>query len=285
MVVTEALQQVWDVTLRGLEQLVVPDWGVIVRLLPVLVGLLVVVVGGLVARRWVAVLAAERRRATPHRAGGTTGGRRARRWFWPWFIPIGLLVALAGLVFRPVDPSTGIAAPANLPVLVLGVAMTLLFVAASVAEWEQAESGGPSGARVGSTMTAGSTATAGSTVAIDHPRPFADGTGRRRAAVPGALRLLPVGVIVALGGLVLAPRDPRTGTTDPANLPLLVAGVVVGLASVAAAVAEWERTESEPSSWNALGSGARPPVPAAPEADPTIGRADTPDQFRPTLLP
>ena len=270
---TEALQQVWDATLRGLEQLVVPDWGAIVRTLPVLVGLLVVIAGGLLARRWATALAADARRRARPRAGGTTGAGRARGWFWPWFIPVGVLLTLAGLVFRPVDPSTGIAAPANLPVLTLGVAMTLLFVAASVAEWEQAETDAPSGAR------------AGSTVAGAHHHPIAGGRVSRRGAVPGALRLVPVGVIVALGGLVLTPRDPRTGAPDPANLPVLVAGVIVVLASVAAAVAEWERTESGPPAADALGSGARPPVPAAPEADQTSGPVDTHDRLRPSILP
>jgi len=271
--VTEALQQVWDATLRGLEQLVAPDWGAIVRALPVLVALLVVIAGGLLARRWVTALAADGRRATGHRAGATTGGDRARRWFWPWFIPVGLLVALAGLVFRPVDPSSGIAAPANLPVLILGVAMTLLFVAASVAEWEQAEANPSSGARAGSAVTG----------ARHHPT--ARGRASRRGAVPGALRLVPIGLIVVLGGLVLTPRDPRTGAPDPANLPVLVAGVIVVLASVAAAVAEWERTGSGPPAADALGSGARPPVPAAPEADQASGQVDTRDRFRPSILP
>jgi len=276
--VTEALQRVWDATLRGLEQLVAPDWGAIVRTLPVLVGLLVVIVGGLLARRWVTALAADGRRADRRRAGGTTGGGRARRWFWPWFIPVGLLMALVGLVFRPVDPSTGIAAPANLPVLILGVAMALLFVAASVAEWEQAETDALSGARAGS-------AVAGSAVAGARHHPTARGRASRRGGVPGALRLVPIGVIVVLGGLVLTPRDPRSGAPDPANLPVLVAGVIVVLASVAAAVVEWERTESEPPAADALGFEARPPIPTAPGADRASGQADTRDRFRPSILP
>lgn len=268
-----ALQQVWDATLRGLEQLIAPDWGAIVRTLPLLVGLLVVMVGGLLARSWVTALAADRRRAARHRAGGTTGGGRAHRWLWPWFIPVGVLVALAGLVFRPVNPSSGTADPADLPVLILGVAMTLLFVAAAVTEWELADTDAQPGAR------------AGSAVARVHHRPIVGGRAGGRGTVPGALRLVPVGVIVALGGLVMTPRDPRTGATDPANLPVLVAGVVVVLASVAAAVAEWERTESEPSARDALGSGARPPVSAAPEANQTIGQVDARDRFRPMILP
>ncbi|MFZ5853095.1 MAG: hypothetical protein ACOYXS_01140 [Chloroflexota bacterium] len=269
---TEALQQVWDATLRGLEQLVVPDWGAIVRTLPVLVGLLVVIAGGLLARRWATALAADARRRARPRAGGTTGAGRARGWFWPWFIPVGVLLTLAGLVFRPVDPATGNPAPANLPVLILGVAMTLLFVAASVAEWEQAETDTDPGARTGSAAGV-----------RHHPTPGERAS--RRGGVPGALRLVPIGVIVVLGGLVLTPRDPRTGAPDPANLPVLVAGVIVVLAAVAAAVAEWEHTESESPAAGALGSGARPPVPAGPGADQARGQVDSRDRFRPSILP
>ncbi|MGZ3587837.1 MAG: cupredoxin domain-containing protein [Candidatus Limnocylindrales bacterium] len=140
----DRLQAAWNSLLDLIGQLVSPDWGWVISLLPMLLVLLVLL--GLVYLRWVRVANSvwnasrlPRRRAAPPPPSGLHLPGPS---LWPFLLPLGGALMLGGLIFKPgrsapptLDPTTGapiVGAPAgpaelvNLPFLIAGLVIALI---------------------------------------------------------------------------------------------------------------------------------------------------------------
>jgi plastocyanin len=140
----ERIQAVWNALLDLIGRLIAPDWGWLVSILPLLIGLLVGV--GFVYMLWLrtanAVWNVSRvprpRRSPPPPAGLHLPGPS----LWPFLLPLGAAIMIGGLIFKPgrtappsVEPGTGapiVAAPAspldlvNVPLLVIGFVIVMV---------------------------------------------------------------------------------------------------------------------------------------------------------------
>ncbi len=210
----------WSPLRELVASLVAPDWGALIRLLPVGLMLIVLVWLAFLGRSWLRLWSDERaRRGSPSRHHG--GSRR-----WPSLpavvrplalIPIGTLVAAAGLLAAPAD------AVAHFPLLLAGLAISLGAVGAAMVEWERSDS-----------------AAEGQTVRPSRPA-FVVRVRLRSLPTPvRRLGLLPLGALVAGAGLVILPAGDGASV---ANLPLLLTGLVVTLATMAVSVRDWEQLD------------------------------------------
>ena len=140
----QRIEDAWNALLDLIGQLIAPDWGWLVSLLPLLLGLLTAAV--LVYLLWLrtanAVWNVSRlprpRRAPPTPAGLHLPGPS----LWPFLLPLGAAMMIGSLIFKPgrtapptIDPNTGatiIAPPAsptelvNLPLLVIGFVVVMI---------------------------------------------------------------------------------------------------------------------------------------------------------------
>lgn len=220
--VPEVTRDPWSALLDWMAQLLIPDWGALVGLLPVGIMLIVLVWLAFIGRTWLHVWSDERARLGPH--SRHHGG--SHQWLSPpaavrplGLIPIGTLVAAAGLLTAPEG------AVAHVPLLLVGLAISLGAVGAAMVEWERSDS-----------------AAEGQTV---RPfRPALDVRARLRSLPPPVRRLglVPLGALVAGAGLVILPAGDGASV---ANLPLLLIGLVVTLATMAASVRDWERLDPQ----------------------------------------
>lgn len=121
----------WTFFLDLAARVVMPDWGGLVQLLPLpLLALAVLWVLHLVAR-WSALA-----------PGGGSGVAGRRIGLWPWLIPVGVLITVAGLLVpSSPDEQTGDPSLVNLPILLVGLAFSLFAVAATIRQWERTEAG------------------------------------------------------------------------------------------------------------------------------------------------
>ncbi len=218
----------WTTVLDILSSFVMPDWASVVSgLLPIGLALLVVLGAALLARAWFrawredpARLARRRRRSI--RAASRPPSPAAAIGRWLLLLPLGALVAGAGLLDRSLHPS------GNLVLLLAGLAIGLLGVGLSVRASEGfAEGRGAATTSKGPGLAARLAATRAS-------------FGR----LPRPLRRLPplaVAAIVVVCGLLFVPAPTEATGRPVANLPLLLAGLALGLAVVAQAVRDWER--------------------------------------------
>ena len=140
----QRIQDAWNALLDLIGQLIAPDWGWLVSILPLLIGLLVAV--GFVYMLWIrtanAVWNVSRvprpRRAPPPPPGLHLPGPS----LWPFLLPLGAAFMIGALIFKPgrtappsVDPNTGaaiVAPPAspldlvNVPLLVIGFVIVMV---------------------------------------------------------------------------------------------------------------------------------------------------------------
>lgn len=224
--------ELWTTLLDVLGRFVMPDWGSVVSgLLPLGLALLVVLGTALLARAWFRAWRQDPARLARRRRRALRAGDRAPGWpstvawaigRWLLLLPIGAVVAAMGLLDRSLHPS------GNFGLLVTGLVVALVGVGLAV--W-QSEGFAEGPARAPASEGLG-LATRLSAIRASFGR------------LPRPLRRLPGLVIAVIGvalGLVLVP-GPSEATSGPvANLPLLLAGLAIGLAVVAQAVRDWER--------------------------------------------
>ena len=212
----------WSQFLAFLARLLVPDWGALVALIPLVLAIPVVaVVAGLGVSWWrLARGEVERRR----RLGLPPSGPLARLAALPapvYLVPVGVAAAVAGLVAPPAGEL------ANLPLLVAGLGLGLLGVGLTVRATEGADE--PAASRPRPSGAAG--------LAHGGGQPGVDRLMRRLPWLAGA------GVVVVASFLVSGPGP--SGGPSMVNLPLLVAGLVVALAVVADTVRQWEGVDED----------------------------------------
>lgn len=202
--------------------LVTPDWDALIGLLPVGVMLIVLVWLAFVGRTWLHFWSDERARLGSHarRHGGSRRRPSLPAAVRPLgLIPIGTLVAAAGLLAAPAG------AVAHFPLLLAGLAISLGAVGIAMVEWERSDS-----------------AAEDQTVRPSHP---ALDVRARLRSLPTPVRrlgLLPLGALIAGAGLVILPAGDGASV---ANLPLLLIGLVVTLATMAVSVRDWEQLDPQ----------------------------------------
>ncbi|HWP63817.1 MAG TPA: hypothetical protein VNO86_10130 [Candidatus Binatia bacterium] len=229
------LGELWAAVLDLLASVVMPDWASVVSgLLPAGLALLVLLGVALLARVWFRAWRQDparraRRRRRPSPTAGRAAGPVAAVGRWLVLVPLGGAVAAAGLLDRSLHPS------GNLALLLVGLLLALLGVGLAVRTSEVFLEEAGSGA-----------AAPGSAVGVVAARLAAIRASLKR--LPRPLRRLPVLVVAAVGvvlGLLLVPSPTGPADRAVANLPLLLAGLAVGLATVAGAVRDWERLDRE----------------------------------------
>ena len=216
----EGTSDPWSLFREVVASLVRPDWDALIRLLPVGLMLIVLVWLAFLGRSWLRFWSGERVRLGSH--SRHRGGSR-RRFSVPsvvrplGLVPLGTLVAAAGLLAAPAG------AVAHFPLLLAGLAISLGAVGAAMVEWERSDA-----AAEGQTVRAS--------------RPALDVRARLRSLpIPvRRLGLLPLGALVAGAGLVILPAGDGVSV---ANLPLLLTGLVVTLATMAVSVRDWEQLD------------------------------------------
>lgn len=223
----ESVETAWRLLLELAEAILVPDWGDWIDAIPL--GLLgvVVLVGTLVVRRWVRYAAV---RPIPVRAPRGREGvpLSPRAAILPLAaVPVGALLAVAALVFLS-DPTDGVPSlpPIGYALLLAGIATALGGVAAAVLAWE-AQADTAARPRIRSRGSASARLAAVAPPLAAAPAPI------RRLALVAA------GAALAFGA-VAWPGASATGGVG-VHLPPLLAGLVLALAGVAAAIRDWER--------------------------------------------
>lgn len=225
----------WAAVLDLLASVVMPDWAsVVTGLLPVGLALLVALGVVLLARAWIRAWRQDPARRVRRRRRSIRAAARAARPVaaigrWLVLVPLGGAVAAAGLLDRSLYPS------GNLVLLLVGLVVALFGVGLAVRTSEVfVEEAGSGAAAAGPALGAAMARLAAVRASL----------GR----LPRPLRRLPILVVAAVGvvlGLLLVPAPTGPADRAVANLPLLLAGLAVGLAVVAGAVRDWERLDRE----------------------------------------
>ena len=236
-----AAGDLWSAFLDALDRLLTPDWGDVIRWLPIAISVAVLAVLAMLARSWLRLLRAER--AAGQRVPLARGRRRAAvspPLAWALLIPLGVCLILAGLLSGPgLDASRGIEPVANLPLLLAGLATALGGAAVAVHVWERADEPGALDGWLASPLAAPATAA---------------------RSVLGGLRvlhrrevLIPLGGVVAVAAF-LAPTRDAGGGPGAVHLPVLLGGLLLMLGAVAASVRRWEQLDAGDAHAPALGS-------------------------------
>jgi plastocyanin len=131
-----------------LEQLLIPNWSDLFKLLPwVLVGLVLLFVVH-TARQWRRASERTRPRVPRPLAGGAPppGVHMPGPSRWPFVVPIGAALLLFALVLPARDASGDVVLPFNLPLLIIGLLVTLVAIAGwlleAMREWRATATGG-----------------------------------------------------------------------------------------------------------------------------------------------
>jgi plastocyanin len=123
----------WQAILDWLTPLITPSWNDLIPIIPLALVGLVFAVLALLAWRWMATASINRSRVRPRirAAAPPPGVHLPGPSKWPFVVPIGAALLLAGLVFTPQDDAGNSTSPVNLPLLLAG----LLVTGVSVVGW------------------------------------------------------------------------------------------------------------------------------------------------------
>lgn len=117
--------------LQVIEQLVMPDWPGLIALIPLLFVGLIVLFAGLLALQWRRTSARNSPRVPLRLAAGATppGIHLPGPSRWPFVLPIGAALILFALVLPTRDEAGQVTLPVNLPLVGLGLLVTLVAIA------------------------------------------------------------------------------------------------------------------------------------------------------------
>jgi plastocyanin len=131
----------WQAILEWLTPLVSPSWNDLIPLLPLGLFVLIILVLALLVWRWRALADINRPRVARPRTVATPpeGIHLPGPSLWPFVVPVGAAIILFGLVLRPTNEAGEPTGPFNLPLLVLGLAVSVVAVAGwfrdAMSEW------------------------------------------------------------------------------------------------------------------------------------------------------
>ena len=250
----------WTSFLDWLTQIITPDWGSLVALLPLgLLGLVALFLAA-TAYQWYRAAAINRPRVPRRLAAGAPppGVHLPGPSFWPFVLPVGALLILFALAVRP-SGQGGRTDLVNLPVLVAGLAVTALGIAGwfrdSMREWSRTEHGDGHAELAHAATAQGAALPApphrlpaavgggGPSALVGSPAHKPDESGARELVLPPGVHLpgpspwpflAPIGATFIFFGLVFSPA-------------ILLGGIVMSLIAVAGwyrdAGSEYRQTE------------------------------------------
>jgi plastocyanin len=137
----------WQAFLQWLTPLVSPSWNDLIPVLPLAFVGLVVLTVGLLAWRWRATAEMNRPRLGRRRAVAAPppGIHLPGPSYWPFVVPVGAALVLFALVLRPRNEAGEAAAPVNVPLLLLGLAVSGVAVVGwlhdAMGEWRTTAAG------------------------------------------------------------------------------------------------------------------------------------------------
>jgi plastocyanin len=218
------ISNAWSALLSTLDKLVSPDWGDPIHWLPLIFSGVVVLVLAMTAMRWWSMADVNRSRVPRPltSAAPPAGVHMPGPSPWPFFLPIGLAIALFALVIHPAGQHV------NVPVFLVGLVVTLAVLAGwirdAMLDWQRVEAR-TSHAAIGDTShVPGQVASPSMAVAslpsgtwvVPRRLPAVTSTGSGDASVPAAAPhavhlpapspwpfFLPIGAFFVLFGLVM----------------------------------------------------------------------------------
>src|SRR5215218_6625419 len=143
----EEPQNIIDQLFQLLQQLLLPDWSDLIRLLPWVIIALVIAWLAFTALQWRRAAAPNRSRVpAPLRSGAPPPGiHMPGPSRWPFVVPIGAAILLFSFVLVPRDDQNNPLQPFNVPLLVIGLIVTIVAILGwlrdAMREWRDTEHG------------------------------------------------------------------------------------------------------------------------------------------------
>lgn len=225
----ETIRQTYEGILKLLETVIIPDWGALIGLIPVGLLLLALAFLGRLAARWLGFYVAQPDLPPSFRAARPLRTVILQRLA---LVPAGaVLIALALTVLpRRVGPLPQVGW--DMAVLILGILTALAGAGLAVAATDAADAAEEHGP-----------------AAVRSPRQAIRSVLGVIDRVPAPYRPLAgiaLGLVIILLAFVLAGGRPGPGLLPEVNIPLVLLGVLLGLASAAAAIRGWDRADAAP---------------------------------------
>lgn len=222
----DALNSLLDSFIELITPLVIPDWGELVLLIPLLLLLL-----GLVYLFWVYRSWTGYRRALPRRLRWRPDGRTLLVMHAGGLLLGGAITALAFFAAgSSADGTLGLAV--SIPLLLVGLAIAIGTSLSAFRLWE--DDGRDT----------------------DGPDPAIGWYAKHRRTVSIVIQFGLGVLITAIGLIALPPADPATGEQPVAVLPVLVVGLLLAITAVGRAIAgSWGRSDPDIDAAPAIGPG------------------------------